>query len=176
MLVLLDTTVAAGVVRVISASDQEKEQQENKSKSWIELVKSLIKNLDSARVVIPTPVFYELASLDKRMHKELEKISKDSNPGKIFSYCKYSITPDILIASARLRVNADTKIDPIDSILGAYCLENNYCIITANQKHYPTKFFDAVEMCLAPLVTEKSERTVVYLLKPKNDEWEKLKK
>ncbi len=170
MLVLLDTTVAAGVVSYLNPNGNS--NPSDKSENWKNCVRKLVEGVSGASIAIPTPVFYELASKDKKIYEALENIKNQRTPSNLFRYCNHSITSQVLSAASKLRMLSGIGgSQMIDSILAAYCLVFGHLIITPNQKDFPQRFFDVKAMCLAPMPTNKSERTVLFLLEPKLAEW-----
>lgn len=172
MTVLLDTTVAQGVVGNLYEPAETRTTE--KCAQWMDCIESLLKKYQQKRLVIPTPVFFELAARNPQAFQAYQKAYTNRQPTLLFGYCDYSITPRMMWAAARLRSEAGQKHAPsfADALLGAYCLlEEGYCLITCNEKDFSPKYFEVKGMVLAPMPTETSERRVVFLLSPKSGSW-----
>ena len=178
-LVLLDTTVAAGILSNLTSKDQA-----SKRDRWKTCILDLIKTESNPRVTIPTPIFFELASWEERWHQAITELLRQPTHSRFFEYINYSIKPQILLTAARYKFlcrqkkhsNGEKQYEEnkrgwVDSLVASYCLTYGYHLITINQKDFPEKYFEVKNHCLAPLITEKDQRKVVFLLAPRQEKW-----
>ncbi len=175
-LILIDTMIAAGILSRVSSNPEDKA----KSKAWWDCTRDMTNHISDSRIVIPPPVYYELTARNEVFHKALSNLSYWKGVSPIFQYIDISIRPDILLAASlyKLYCRKYAGVDGInwvDTILAAYCLIFNHCIITVNQKDFPDIYFEALKLVNGPMFDHKSHRQTVYLLKPRIGVWNRHK-
>ena len=181
--ILLDSNVIAGVIAFGKDGNVSKKSEIN-SNEWIRSISKLTalinKDPDNTRLIVPTPICYELMAWSEKWFKIVTEAKEYQH---YFAYSSYDITNKFIKTAARYAYesqirkgsdNENNKIKTMDPLLAAYSIKFNYPIITLNKCDFPNSHFEVIGIDLLNLISSndllnRRHRSILYLLKPKEE-------
>jgi hypothetical protein len=167
-IILLDTPIVAGSFAVSKIGPHVPAEKT----IWRNAIVTIAKSVSPTCMIrVPTPVCYELMSMNKDWFKFIQQSSS-----AVFRFSTYSIPKLIWQKAAEyyytaMCVNPDgkgEKMKTMDPLIAAYSLTGGHYLLTTNQQDFPESHFSVEKTEVLTLTGKNGKyRTILYLLKPK---------